>query len=586
MAEVPLNIRVSVDSAAVRKALRGIQKEVAKTEKAAQKEITKTDQARTRSMQRQKSQVQQLGKEFNRLGKGIQRELQKSIFTGTKRGIQKARAFMRANRGSFVKGLGALGVAGVFAGKQALQTARGITGAPTIQENIANAKQFEYRMALLQNQSRMTDAQMSKLQDRIVTQGRVGIISPLELLAGIEAVQRLEGADALEDFLAQMGTAAMFSEGLGANFEGLAKLTTVLSRQFHITTGEMDEMVGFLAEAGVQGSVELENFSNQFPRVMGLFTNLLGRRGIEGVREFTAVSQAVATGFPDAPEEASSAMKALVTTLVNPRTVKILKTRGLDPQVHTIPEIAERLFNKPLKPADMSKAFNRMALSAIVAVMGQYDPLNPKGNVIETVLAAQGSTQLGFARGNVANIRRTGRGQDLIRSNQMAGNMIGAFRDTATAALALTAAFDELASAHPGVLLMLGAFADFAVALGITTFALKSLGGGKVAKAAGTGAKAAAKSAAAVGGGVLATVALPAVVALGSGALLARMTDKEDEDAMERFARKLGFDPKNKLNTQIGRDLKDGAAAQKRSAYLLESKLQQVPDVGRQEGGP
>ncbi|GAF72268.1 unnamed protein product, partial [marine sediment metagenome] len=169
MAEVPLQVRITADSKAIKKALRGVQKEIEKGERAAQKAITKTDQARSRSVQRQKSQIQQLGKEFKRLGGGVQRELEKSIFTGTKRGIQKAGAFMRANRGSFVKGLGALGVAGVYAGKQALQKARGITGAPTIQENIANAKQFEYRMALLQNQSRMTDEQMSKLQSRIVS---------------------------------------------------------------------------------------------------------------------------------------------------------------------------------------------------------------------------------------------------------------------------------------------------------------------------------------------------------------------------------------------------------------------------------
>jgi hypothetical protein len=588
MADVPLNVIITADSAAIRKALRGIQKEIAKTETVTQKEIEKTDQARTRSMRRQKSQVQQLGKEFRRLGSNVERELQKSIFNGTKRGIQRAGQYMRNNRGSIVKGLGAVGIAGAYAGRQAIQTARGITGAPTIQENIANAKQFEMRMALLQNQSRMTDAQMSALQAKIVSQAGQGTLSPLQLLGGIEAVQRLEGADALQDFLDSIGTATKFSEGLGANFEGLAKLTTVLSRQFHITQAEMDDMVGFMAEAGVQGSVELENFAGQFPRVMGIFTNLLGRRGVAGAREFTAVSQAVATGFPDAPEEASTALKALIATLANPRTIKILKTRGLDPQVHTIPQIGEALQKRPLAPDQMAKAFNRMALSAMVAVMSQYDPSNPKGNVITDVLAAQGSTQVGYAGGNVARIRGTSTGQDLIRANQMAGNMIGAFKDTADSALKLTAAFDELTSKFPKEILVAQTITQFLSSLSVLAIAMKFLGGGTAVKAGAKGLATGTKAVAGLGGGavgaVAAGVALPAALALGTGALLAQMTDKEDEDAMERFARKLGFDPHNKLGTEIGRELKEGAAAQKRSAYLIESKLNAAPNTGQQVG--
>ena len=72
MAEVPLNVVITANSAAIKKALRGIQKEVLGTETKSRKEIEKTDRARKRSLQRTRSQVTALGTQFNKLGKGLQ----------------------------------------------------------------------------------------------------------------------------------------------------------------------------------------------------------------------------------------------------------------------------------------------------------------------------------------------------------------------------------------------------------------------------------------------------------------------------------------------------------------------------------
>lgn len=590
MAQVPLEVRITVDSAAVKKALRGIVKETTRVESKTRKEIEKTKQARTNASRKAVQEVKTLEQAFMNVGKKAGRELSEGIFTGVKRGRQRAMRYMKANRGSFVKGLGATAVAGAFAGRQAFQTARSITGAPTIVENIGSAKDFQRRMTLLQNQSQMTDAQMGSLQGRLVEQGSSGTLSPSQLLAGVEAVQRLEGADAIPAYLESMADLSNFSEGLGANFEDLSKLSTILQRQFGITAKQMPETIGLVAEAGVQGSIEIENFARQFPRVMGVFAARLNRSGVEGVKEFAAVAQAGATMFPDSPEQSSRAMRSFVNQLVKPETRKILSSRGLDPQTTSLPDLASGLAAHPLTDKQMAKAFpDSLASSLMVALVKQFD--EGTDNVMTSVMNASGTGQLNRAQANTGRVRADAKGRDQIRKNTMQGNMIGAFEGTASAALRLTDAIDMLTSAYPGEVLVAKMIFDFASSLAIFSAAMKILGGGKLAKdAVGTVAKGGGKltkgvkAVGALGGGVVAAVALPAALALGTGALLAHATDKEDEDAMERFARRFGFDHKNKLDTQIGRDLKEAAAAQLRSAHVMENKLGALPNVGKQDG--
>ena len=132
MAEVPLQVVITANSAAIKKALKGIQKDILGTETKTRKEIEKTDRARSRSLQKTKAGAQSLGNEFKKAGAVAQRELEKGILTGTKRGIQKAGSFLRRNRGNFIKGLGAITGAGLITARQGFQTARGITGAPGV----------------------------------------------------------------------------------------------------------------------------------------------------------------------------------------------------------------------------------------------------------------------------------------------------------------------------------------------------------------------------------------------------------------------------------------------------------------------
>jgi hypothetical protein len=583
MATVPLNVKINVQGGGdLKRILGGITKENAKVEQAARKEIEKTESMRRRSIRDQEIAAKQLTRVWQRAGASIRRELQASVFGGMKRGIDRARQYIKQNRAQL--GIAAI-TGGAIAGRQAFNTARGITGAPSIQENIANAKQFEFQLTALQNQSQLSPTRIKEIESQIQKQAGRGTISPNQLLAGVEAVQRLEGADAIDDFLKSMDSTAMFAEGLQADFESLAKLSTIINRQFGVRTDEIDDALGMLAEAGVQGSVELENFSQQFPRVMGMFNLTTGRGGMQGLQEFAAVSQAVATAFPDAPEMAATATNALIRQLGDTKTQKILRQgAGVDVRSNTIPEIAQALFNSPLSDKQMEKAFpNVRALTAMGALMNQYSP--GTDNVLSSVLAADGAGQVSRASDNARRIRGTQRGQDLIRANEMQARMIDNFEDTASAARNLTEWFDKLASEFPGSILVAQTLSTFITSIGVATIALNAMGAGGMAKKAMGGAK---NAASAVGGAAAANSAVinPALGAigvaglgLGVGAALAHATN---EEKLLSFAESLGFNS-DALNASEQRRMhEEQIRAQKENTTAVRN-LANSERVGRAE---
>ena len=126
----------------------------------------------------------------------------------------------------------------------------------------------------------------------------------------------------------------------------------------------------------------------------------------------------------------------------------------------------------------------------------------------------------------------------------------------------------------------------FLSSLSVLAIAMKMLGGGTAAKTVAKGtASVASRGVAAAGGGsalaaVGAGVALPAALAIGMGAYLASKTTKQDEDAMERFARKLGFDPHNKLDTAIGRELSDASKNLNVASRALRTATE-APETGK-----
>lgn len=496
--DIELRLKQSSD---VKKFMRGLQKETSKAEREIRKEFRKTEAQRSSADAKHTRGVrdavgivrraeQQKRREFIRTG----RALSGSLVGATKKALRETRQLIKNNKGLIG---GSLLVGAASGVRSATRRAQQLSGIPSATENIALAKDFEGRLARLQTTAKLSDAQTQVLQNALLRQSEGSTLLPGDLLSGAETVQRLIGGDAIPAFIENLSTASNFVEGLGGEMGALSALTVQLNRQMGILPGQMDEALGFIAQAGLEGNIELENFAQQFPKVMGLFTELLGRTGPEALREFGAVAQAIGDLFPDQPEEAATAFRALIVNQANPTNRKALdRALGQKTKDLTLPEIAEAIVEKGgLSDAQFKKAFPEVrAKSAIVALIKQFNKKDSE-NIVKKVLGADPGAGVSLAAEGAQRFRSTEQGRDLIVAGEINRAVIAGFKDVSGAARDLTRALEKFTAKNLLLVQAAGVAFDALQAIGITSIALKALSG---SKAASTGAEAA-KTAATIG---------------------------------------------------------------------------------------
>jgi len=585
MADVPLKVVITADSAAIKKALKGVQKEVAKGEKAAQKALKKTDQMRSRSMQRQKMDAKQLGSTLSRVSSKTQRELTKSIHTGVKNGVKKARAFLKSNRGNLA-GMMGLGAAGALAGAHMLRSARGFSRTPLPEASFETAEKMKQQLFFLGEETGKSRVAMENIEKRMMEVSRKYAIDPAVVVgAGLEVQQRLS-AKGFEDFMNNLDVYGEAMAGRGAELDVVAVAAGEFGRQFKVAGEDFPKLVGFLVEAVTEGSVEINSLSKEGVEAMAALAANFRRSGDDAAKEMVAIFEAVGEQVPD-PSVVKTSVQQYAMMLMDPKFRKRLRDSGSktrvveNGEVRNAYDIARDFATDPLFQGDagiqrFNQVFNdkrsRKAINAMIAdVREELEGGQP--SVLRTIQEMGGEE--GLKDINAAFGRRQQEPEFMLRKQRVDAivNVFDQFDGIAEVAYKTSGALDELRSRFvilDKVLQGVGVAAAGLLGFGALSSVVAGTGAGGIL-AATPGATLVGKGLLGVAGGAGVTAALAAPHAVGEvGAQAGRaLGETLARNRMERTVKNLD-ETTRRLNSASG-NLDRSTAAN---------------STGRQEGGP
>lgn len=352
MTDVPVQIRMVMDSSGTTRALRGLDKEFRKVEQAARTEIMKTEQLRDRGLQTQKRRIVELGNQFKRLGHSIERELQSSVHRGIKRGIERGRKFLSTHRGALA--VGALAGGATFARSVASRAQR-FAAIPDQASAFQAARQYRERMLQLRIASGGAfDTEALGQRFRAVSE-RTGMRED-EMLAAAARVQERFGAEGMPAFVDSLDMLVDVAQTTGTPLEELAAVAGEVVQQFGLTAEEIPRAIGIIAEAGREGSIEIKDFATVFRSEMGGFVQNLGEGGEQALREFVAASQIAGKVFD--PNEAATRLARGTRSLADVNVREKLAERGIEYQGRSLGDVAQQLSRA--YPEDLGKELQQI----------------------------------------------------------------------------------------------------------------------------------------------------------------------------------------------------------------------------------
>lgn len=495
MAQIPLEVVLTVTGGReVKRALRGITKDTERAEKDVRREIKKTEREREQGVDRQRSVMRRMGDAWRRFererrteSRRTARELENNQVSAVRRAVQRTRDIIRRNRAELI-GAGLFGVAGGI--RSGVSRARQISGLVDPIQQVQSAKQFQLRIAQLQTAGKLTDQQSTQLREAILSAARGRTVSAGNILGGAESVVRLVGGEAIPDFIAGLKTAANFSEGFGADMQGLSILALQLQQQFDISKNELDEAFGTVAQSALEGSVEFENFAQQFPAVMSVYTNTIKQKGIPALLDFASAAQAVGFQFPGDAETTRTYLRRLLLQIGgDPGTQKILQRRVLGGK--TIQEAGLRGLAEGLSRADLSAAQYKAIFKDGRAIQAAQALAN-RPEVFARIASQNPADAVALAATGAQRVRGTQAGRDIIQANKTFESVVEGFDGVANAARDFTSMLDDFTAKNLGLTQTLGIAFDALQAAGIGAIGVKLLKG---SSALGEGADALSSSA-------------------------------------------------------------------------------------------
>ena len=584
MAEVPLNVVITANSAAIKKALRGIQKEVLGTETKSRKEIEKTDRARKRSLQRTRSQVTALGTQFNKLGKGIQRELSNSIFTGVKRGRQRAAAWLKQNKGAIVAGLAVGAGAGV---RSAYRRGSGFLGLPTQQGAFQEATQYRIKYRQFANAAGMMPLERDAFMKRIRGKSEETGATEGDILSGAARVQAAMGSEGLQAYETQLDNLININQSLGAPMDDLAGVLVELNRQFGLSAEQFPEAIGFMVEAANEGSIEVTDFAGNMRSSMGVWAASFGE-GMDSWKQLVSTAETVGTTYD--PAVVATAMERGAETLGlarnTPSEVRKWKRMGLDvnlPPVQLGQQMREKGITAPqLKELVPDLRSRRMLMTLMAQGGGQY-------------LGLQGQVGLDRAKRQAADFRTSPEGEIVAARSTILRNVNEQFKEVGEAAMDVAGKFEILASKNVLLAQKLGVAIDIITPMLMAAGGYTILKGSKnikdaagLMKGGGAAGGTAGGTAAATGAGLVSTLGLGGLVAggaMGTGMLLGREFPEFGAQVNKKFGGvPILYDPSRQ--ERIFKSQEEAARYLEKSARNLNAAASSHASSGKQEGGP
>lgn len=200
------------------------------------------------------------------------------------------------------------GVAGTIAagvvagGVAAMSTARGVSGVQDAATRVQRGNEFRERLVMTANQAGM-GAQVDQIQASILGASRTRGVDPLTVMEGLQRSH--EEFNALPLFVQNIDALAKAAKATGSDVGDFVGMMGNARRAFQLSDKEFLDSMNLVAAGATTGSVSLANFAKDFPAAMGIFATNTGQKGLEGVKQFSALAQTVATGGFGAAESAT-----------------------------------------------------------------------------------------------------------------------------------------------------------------------------------------------------------------------------------------------------------------------------------------
>lgn len=403
----------------------------------------------------------------------------------------------RSQRAAIVGGIAGAAVAGIGV----LQGYQGALGMPSRDAMISSRITRRIQFIRDTTQAGMSEEQAAGV-DRSARYAAERSSLPLDDIYGALSVAQNRFSD-LEGFAANIGDIATAAMATGARTEDMVGTLGEFRRQLGVTTSEIPELIGVMADGMAQGSLEAGDIAANFSGIMSNWTALRGTagRGMGGAREFLALAQSLGASGRG-PEATRTLMENMMSRLqigdVQRSLERSLGDRGIfdahGQMTIGIDDLLSRIArsDRMQSAAQMEDVFGndkeaRQALNVILEPMraGTANPVTELMNVSST-------------RGQDAmdeTMRRIGmspEGQVLAERTRAEVGFNENARELIDSMLALSAPLTTLETQFPLLTERVGALVNILGAAGIGLTALGALGGGGLLSGLGIGGSAAA----------------------------------------------------------------------------------------------
>ena len=481
----------------------------------------------------QASRAQQ--REIQALARADQRSANETFRTRQRLRQREEQEQARAQR-SRAQMLGMIGGAALGAGRaiagrvQGYQAALGMPTRDELMQSFVERQRATIRLA------HQAGLQSGDIAQRVDTTAARSGVRQADLLAGLQYAQTTLATpdfNALDVFSRHLDEIADASYATGTPIEDLIGALGQMRNQFGITEDDFSEMVGAMVSMANDGSIEIGDLAANFTREMGQFRQLRsGVSGVDAAREFAATAEAIGRALPQAPEEAATQFRAVMTMLSTGRSQRGieagLRRGGLSREESDVfdrngrmtvsmPELIARMRRAHL---DTPAALEQANIRNVRARAGLATLLTEDPGAYQSLIASSADEGNRMIAETNAELRGSAAGRVDHERAQAEANFAEHGEGVVNAAVDMAAGLTELETRFPAATEALGLFSDavsniggFAIGGGVLA---RMAAGGSVAGALGLGGAAASGG---TGGAVAAAAGRLATPLLAGGGL-------------------------------------------------------------------
>lgn len=411
MAETPdVSIRFRVTgSRRIDQAINGVRTTIQKAQKAQAESAKKNERTVSQSAKRRATNEKKYARQGADEVEKAERRKRKAFNATTREELKNDRVTERIDRnnrrrrrrggrgGGMLAGMAAVGGAALVGARMAGSTAQGIVGVrgqgemvsamigarANLVRNIVQGLRGSNNAAMMP-----ADGEMGSFTNYMVGRAtQIGVdrgVSSEGLMNAIAASQTefssladafAEGKDGIDRLMAAFDSIAMVSQATGTSIESTSRATFALMSALDIGADQVDQALGIIAQQALDGSISLDDFANQFPEILSTFRGSRGTSGLDALKEFSGLIQALQSGARTSPEKVRTGAEAFMRDLSTERVQRALReerveTIGADGNLRNIGDIVADLTARGMSSTELNSIFSGEAGRAAMQLMG------------------------------------------------------------------------------------------------------------------------------------------------------------------------------------------------------------------------